>query len=77
MAIFLCSLLQVVHLREVIPYSAGIVLAFEYMPTDLASVIRDMEKRLTEVGIDYSMQLDTPCFVSTFASILSKPLVMV
>ena len=38
-----------VHLREVFPYSAGIVLAFEYMPTDLASVIRDTEKRLTEV----------------------------
>ena len=47
---------QVVCLREVFPYSAGIVLAFEYMPTDLASVLRDSERRLSEVctgwGVD-------------------------
>ena len=40
---------QIVCLREVFPYSAGIVLAFEYMPTDLASVLRDSERRLSEV----------------------------
>lgn len=45
----LCS--QVVCLREVFPYSAGIVLAFDYMPTDLASVLRNSERRLSEVCV--------------------------
>lgn len=49
--VLLCSSLcsQVVCLREVFPYSAGIVLAFDYMPTDLASVLRNSERRLSEV----------------------------
>ena len=50
-AVFASMCPQVVCLREVFPYSAGIVLAFEYMPTDLASVLRNSERRLSEVCV--------------------------
>ena len=40
---------QVVRLREVFPYGPGFVLVFDYMLSDLAEVVRNSEKPLTEV----------------------------
>lgn len=39
---------QVVKLREVFPHGTSLVLAFEYMLSDLSEVIRNTEKPLTE-----------------------------
>ena len=40
---------QVVRLREVFPHGPGFVLVFDYMLSDLAEVVRNSEKPLTEV----------------------------
>ena len=40
---------QVVRLREVFPNGPGFVLVFDYMLSDLAVVVRNSEKPLTEV----------------------------
>ena len=38
-----------VRLREVFPHGPGFVLVFDYMLSDLAEVVRNSEKPLTEV----------------------------
>ena len=45
---FFFSHSQVVKLREVFPHGTSLVLAFEYMLSDLSEVIRNTEKPLTE-----------------------------
>ena len=42
-------LLQVVRLREMFPQGSGFVLVFDYMLSDLAEVVRNSKKPLTEV----------------------------
>ena len=37
------------RLREVFPHGPGFVLVFDYMLSDLAEVVRNSEKPLTEV----------------------------
>ena len=53
-----------VRLREVFPHGPGFVLVFDYMLSDLAEVVRNSEKPLTEVHVR-----TTPWYI-----IISKPL---
>lgn len=48
---------QVVRLRDVFPHGQGFVLVFDYMLSDLAAVMRNSERPLTEVS---------PCFILLF-----------
>ena len=45
-----CLILQVVRLRDVFPHGPGFVLVFDYMLSDLAEVVRNSERPLTEVS---------------------------
>ena len=56
---------QVVKLREMFPHGPGFVLVFDYMLSDLSSVIRNTGTPLTEVGLSISQVacslLQWPC----------------
>lgn len=43
--------LQIVNLFDVFSYGAGVVLVFEYMPTDLSILLRNTENPLTDSQI--------------------------
>ncbi|CAH1785058.1 unnamed protein product [Owenia fusiformis] len=47
----------VVKLREVFPHGTGFVLVFDYMLSDLAEVIRNIERPLSEAQIKSYMQM--------------------
>lgn len=42
---------QIIGLREVFPHGMGFVLAFEFMPSDLTTLIRDTERPLSEAQV--------------------------
>ncbi|KAG8179651.1 hypothetical protein JTE90_017792 [Oedothorax gibbosus] len=42
---------RIVKLYDVFSYGAGVVLVFEYMPTDLSNLLRDTENPLTDAQI--------------------------
>ena len=44
------TILQVVRLRDVFPHGPGFVLVFDYMLSDLAEVVRNSDRPLTEVS---------------------------
>jgi len=48
---------HVVRLREVFPHGPGFVLVFDYMLSDLAEVVRNSEKPLTEAQIKSYMTM--------------------
>ncbi|XP_023222521.1 cyclin-dependent kinase 20-like [Centruroides sculpturatus] len=49
--------LKVVELLDVFPHGSGIVLVFEYMPTDLSVLLRDADHPLLESQIKSYMQM--------------------
>lgn len=51
-------LMQVVRLREMFPQGSGFVLVFDYMLSDLAEVVRNSKKPLTEVWYIVSVCID-------------------
>jgi len=48
---------QVVQLKAVFPHSAGFVLAFEYMLSDLAEVLRHAQRPLAQVQVKSYLQM--------------------
>ena len=48
---------QVVQLKAVFPHSAGFVLAFEYMLSDLAEVLRHAQRPLAQAQVKSYLQM--------------------
>lgn len=51
------SYLQVVQLKAVFPHGAGFVLAFEFMLSDLAEVVRHAQRPLAQAQVKSYLQM--------------------